>query len=168
MFFVFCFIGWIWEVSLHFVQHQELINRGTMYGPWLPIYGTGGVAMILLLDRFKNNKPKLFLYMILLCGVLEYAASFILDFIYNSSYWDYKEMFLNINGRICLAGLLAFAVGGSFGIYIAGPKLRGFMHGMSKRRQIVICGVLLTFFVIDLVCCAVFGFNTGAGVGGTF
>ena len=165
MFFVFCFVGWVWEVSLHLVQYQEFVNRGTMYGPWLPIYGTGGVLMILLLNRFRKNKPKMIALMILLCGVLEYWSSFILDFIYNKSYWDYKDMFMNLNGRICLAGLVAFAIGGCFGVYVAGPKLRHFMHSLSKKKQLTICIVLIALYAVDMICCKIFGFNSGAGVG---
>ena len=37
-FFVFCFIGWLWEVVLYIVMDHILVNRGTMYGPWLPVY----------------------------------------------------------------------------------------------------------------------------------
>ena len=165
MFFAFCVTGWLWEVCLHLVQHQEFVNRGTMYGPWLPIYGTGGVLMILLLNRFRKNRVKMITLMILLCGVLEYMGSFILDFIYNRSYWDYRTMFLNLNGRICLAGLIAFAIGGCFGVYVAGPRLRRFMHSLSRKKQIMICAVLILVFAADMVCCTVFGFNSGSGVG---
>ena len=165
MFFVFCFIGWVWEVSLHLIQHQEFVNRGTMYGPWLPIYGSGGVLMIFLLSRFKDNRPKMISLMVLLCGILEYLSSVWLDFIYNKSYWDYKEMFLNLNGRICLAGLVAFAIGGCFGIYVAGPRLRSFMHSLSRRKQVILCAVLVILFIADGICCRIFGFNTGSGVG---
>ncbi|MBQ1810405.1 MAG: hypothetical protein II016_04725 [Erysipelotrichaceae bacterium] len=167
IFFTFCFAGWCWEVLLHLMQHHELVNRGTLYGPWLPIYGCGGVAIIFLLNRFKNNPTRLFLMTVGLCGVLEYAASLILDFIYNASYWDYKEMFLNLNGRICFAGLLLFGIGGMFGIYIAGPKIREMMRSLPRRKQILICAVLVALFAADLICVAIFGFNSGSGVGGS-
>ena len=86
-FFSFCFVGWVWEVMLHIVRDHELVNRGTMYGPWLPIYGVGGVVIIFLLDRFKADKLKLFLMSMGICGVLEYIASWILDFFFYSQFW---------------------------------------------------------------------------------
>ena len=43
MFFIFCFVGWVWEVSLAFISEGTFVNRGTLHEPWLPIYGTGGV-----------------------------------------------------------------------------------------------------------------------------
>lgn len=168
IFFVFCFIGYFWEVGLHLVTNHELANRGIMYGPWLPIYGVGGTLIILLLSKYKENRFRLFGTTLLLCGILEYLTSFILDFVYNSSYWNYDDMFLNINGRICLSGLLAFGIGGQFGIYVAGPKIRETMRLLSRKKQIVICAILVTAFALDILCCMIIGFNTGAGVGGTY
>ena len=36
MFFIFCFVGWVWEVSLAFISEGTFVNRGTLHGPWLP------------------------------------------------------------------------------------------------------------------------------------
>lgn len=165
MFFLFAFTGWIWEVTLYIVRDHMLVNRGTMYGPWLPIYGVGGVAIIFILDRFKANKPKFFGLSILICGILEFFTSWILDFVFNSQYWDYKDSILNVNGRICLSGLLLFAFGGMAGVYIIAPKLSAFLKEHNKKREIVLCVILCVAFVIDLICCAIFGLNSGAGVG---
>lgn len=166
-FFSFCLIGWLWEVGLHLVQAHRFVNRGTMYGPWIPIYGVGGVAMILLLDRYKENKAKLFAMAIALCAVLEYLASFALDFLFNASYWNYKKMFMNINGRICLAGLLAFGLGGLFGVYVAAPGISRFVERYSAKTRAVMAVCLCAAFLADLVCCIIFGFNSGSGVGGS-
>ena len=51
LFFAFSAAGWLWEVALHLVFNGELVKRGTMLGPWLPIYGAGGVLAVLLLRR---------------------------------------------------------------------------------------------------------------------
>ena len=166
MFFSFCMVGWIWEVCYEFVDTGLLVNRGTMYGPWIPIYGFGGIAIVLLLSRFKESKIKLFLMTMLVCAILEYLGSFALEFMFNSSYWDYKEMFMNVNGRICLAGLMAFGVGGLFGVYIAGPAISRFVDRFSRRTQYIAAGILGALFVTDIVCCVIFGFNSGASVGG--
>ena len=166
MFFSFCMVGWIWEVCYEFVDTGMLVNRGTMYGPWIPIYGFGGLAIVLLLSRFKENKIKLFLMTMLVCAILEYIGSFALEFMFNSSYWDYKEMFMNVNGRICLAGLMAFGVGGLFGVYIAGPAISRFVDRFKRKTQFIVAGILAALFVTDIICCVIFGFNAGAAVGG--
>ena len=165
-FFAFCFVGYIWEVSLFLVQHHEFVNRGTMYGPWLPIYGCGGVAIIFFLNPFKEKKRTVFFTTMGICAVLEYLTSWILEFMFNSSYWDYNQMVLNVNGRICLAGLIAFGLGGLFGIYIAAPKLSVFLDKLGKKRARLIIATLVILFLIDTICCYTIGFNSGSYVGG--
>ena len=166
LFFLFSFIGWLWEVGLHLVQYHEFVNRGTMYGPWLPIYGAGGVLAILLLDRFKGNLPRTVLLIMVTAGVLEFTVSWALDFFLNTSYWSYKGWFANLNGRICLAGLSAFAIGGSCAIYIVGPYVRSKSSALPPALRYGSCLVLCALFAADLAACLLFGLNRGAGVGG--
>ena len=165
MFFIFCFIGWLWEVGLHLVKDQMFVNRGVMYGPWLPIYGAGGVFIIALLNKLKHHKLKLFISTMILCGILEYFTSFVLEFFSNKSYWDYHNMQLNLNGRVCLAGLIAFDIGGFLGIFIVGPLIRNMMHRLGAKKAKILCSVLIAMFVADMICCAVFGPNIGEGIG---
>ena len=54
MFFIFCFVAWVWEVSLAFISEGTFVNRGTLHGPWLPIYGTGGVIILILLKKLRK------------------------------------------------------------------------------------------------------------------
>ena len=51
IFFAMSFVGWAWEVGLHLIADGTFVNRGVLHGPWLPIYGTGSVMMLLLLNR---------------------------------------------------------------------------------------------------------------------
>lgn len=36
-----CLIGWFYEEIFYWITEGILRNRGILYGPWLPIYGTG-------------------------------------------------------------------------------------------------------------------------------
>ena len=164
-FFVFCFIGWVWEVGLHLVQFHEFVNRGTLYGPWIPIYGVGGTCIIVLLDRFRESPARLFGMAVLVCAVLEYACSWVLDFMFNASYWNYDGMLFNVNGRICLAGLVAFGLGGLVGVYVAAPAISRKVGQLSPKVRYGVAGALLAAFASDLGYCVVNGFNSGAGVG---
>ena len=77
-FFTFSFIGYAYEVFIHIVRDGEFVNRGSLYGPWLPIYGFGGVLILVLLKRFRYKPWKLFLSAIILCGIVEYTGVVIL------------------------------------------------------------------------------------------
>ena len=41
--------------------------------------------------------------------VVEYIVSWVLEQIYHTRWWDYTSMPINLNGRICLSGLLVLA-----------------------------------------------------------
>ena len=54
-FFTFAFVGWTWEVLLHLITEGSFANRGTMFGPWLPIYGVGGILILAFLKPFRSR-----------------------------------------------------------------------------------------------------------------
>ena len=167
MFFVFAIAGWLWECGLYIVRDHLLVNRGSLHGPWVPIYGVGGTAMVLLLDRFRENKGKVFAMELIFCGVLEYLSSFLLEYFFNLSYWNYKTDYFNLNGRIYLAGLIAFGIGGMLAIYLVAPAIANTSDKVPKKLRISLSFILCAGFLTDLVICFLYGFNAGAGVGGT-
>ena len=75
MFFLFSFTGWIWEVLIHIIEDGMIINRGLLLGPWLPIYGTGGVLILMLLKRWRSQPLMTMGLIMLLCGTVEYITS---------------------------------------------------------------------------------------------
>ena len=152
VFFIFSFGGWVWEVSIHLVNDGVFVNRGTMHGPWLPIYG-GGVAMIVILLARWRSKPQVeVILIVLLCGVVEYSTSLILELTSGGMrWWDYTGYFLNLNGRICAEGLLVFAIGGMVAVYLLVPLLDILFSRINGKLIITISVVLLGCFVADLI-----------------
>ena len=125
--------GWLWEVGLHLVTNGALVNRGSLHGPWLPIYGVGSVLMLTLLYRLRSRPALEFGATIVLCGFLEYMASVIMEYLNDGvRWWDYSGYFLNLNGRICAEGLLLFGVGGMCIVYVVAPILDNLLHHMQQ------------------------------------
>lgn len=152
LFFIFSFIGWCWEVSLHLVLDGVFVNRGALHGPWLPIYGAGGVLLLTLLNRLRNHPVREFFCIIFVCGMVEYWTSYYLEVVYNGKkWWDYSGYFLNLNGRICAEGLLVFGIGGMMIVYIAAPLLDNLIRGMKKQILIWSCLALLCLYAADSV-----------------
>ncbi len=163
LFFFFSFVGWAWEVALHLFKDGVFVNRGTMFGPWLPIYGSGGVLIIVLLRRFMKNVPLTFFMTMLVCGVVEYFTSWILETTKGIKWWDYSGHFMNINGRICLAGLLVFGMGGCAFLYFIAPRVDDVIKKIPKSTKTTICTILCMLFSIDIVY-SQFHPNTGKGI----
>ena len=121
-FIVYSFCGWIWECCYCTVRTHKWQNRGFLYGPIVPIYGTGAVAAMLIFGVLGRTYPfldgaalpvwKLFLICAAASAVLEYLTSYALERIFHARWWDYSDMPLNVNGRICLPATTLFGVAG--------------------------------------------------------
>ncbi len=150
LFFFFSIMGWCWEVSIHLVLDGVFVNRGTLHGPWLPIYGEGGVLLLTLLNRVRNHPVVQFFSIIFVCGMVEYWTSYYLEVVYDGKkWWDYSGYFLNLNGRICAEGLLVFGIGGMVIVYIAAPLLDNRIRGIPKNVLVCCCLVLLCLYTAD-------------------
>ena len=151
MFFTLCFIGWLWEVSLHLVHDGRFVNRGMLHGPWLPIYGSGGVLILLLLNRLRGHKVMHFVSTVLVCGLVEYFAGYAMELAHDGQkWWDYSGYFININGRVCAEGLTVFALGGSAIVFLLAPVLDNYFKKIPQKIVIPLCLVLLITFGLDL------------------
>ena len=117
-FIILAIIGWIMEVTLQLVQKHKFSNRGFLIGPYCPIYGCGGVLITLALSNLSNHPVALFSTAILICGVLEYLTSYLMEKIFNARWWDYSNNKFNINGRVCLETIVAFGILGLVLIYV--------------------------------------------------
>ena len=156
LFFVFSFVGWCCEISLFLLKTHMFVNRGTLIGPWLPIYGIGCVLILLLFTKTKLKKQLpdpvvLFLCIMILCGSLEYFSSWFLETTTGLKYWDYSGHFLSINGRICFENLCEFGLGGLICIYLIGPKLNEMIEKLNKKTLNIIVTILMILFVLDNV-----------------
>ena len=163
IFFIICFGGWLWEVSLNLVTNGTLVNRGVLHGPWLPIYGTGGVMILVLLYRFRRN-PALFVVLtIILCGLVEYGTGTYLEMTRGIKWWDYAGYYINISGRICAEGLLVFALGGVAITYMIAPAIDNLIRKANRKVLAVVCVILVLVFIGDSIYSNKHP-NTGEGV----
>ncbi|MBQ3323066.1 MAG: DUF975 family protein [Firmicutes bacterium] len=150
-FFIFSFVGWAWEVSIHLVEDGVFINRGVMHGPWLPVYG-GGVSLILVaLARWRRSPLKEAVLIILLCGFVEFMTSYYLEVTKGMRWWDYTGYFLNLDGRICCEGLMVFAVGGMAAVYFLTPFLDSLLSKLPTKLLATASIVLVLAFVADVI-----------------
>ena len=58
-FVVYGFVGWLYEVLWFIIVRHQFVNRGVLFGPYLPIYGFGMLILILLLSKYKSKKHPL-------------------------------------------------------------------------------------------------------------
>lgn len=169
MFFTFSFFGWLWEVAIYLFKDGRFVNRGTMLGPWLPIYGSGCIVILFLLflpkkyKKLTDNPVITFFIVMLLCGTIEYFTSLYLEINHGMRWWDYTGYFLNINGRICFEGITLFGIGGCLCLYIVAPYMQSLISKIPKQVREVLCVVLVIIFLIDVAYSSI-NPNVGAGI----
>ena len=151
LFFAFSFLGWLMEVMVVIFKERKIVNRGFLIGPCCPIYGFGGLIMTLLLQNIKNNPIILFLLSLLICSVLEYGTSYVMEKLFHARWWDYSNRKFNINGRICLTNMIAFGLLGCLIIYILDPIYLEKIKYLSTQILNIICIILLALFLIDSI-----------------
>ena len=74
-FFLYCFLGWVWESCYVSAKRRQWVNRGFLHGPMLPIYGTGAVIILLATIPVRDSLWLVFLLGMLAATALEYVVA---------------------------------------------------------------------------------------------
>ena len=159
LFFLFVFyaiVGWAVEVIYTFLTDHKFVNRGFLIGPCCPIYGFGCVLITICLWNSKEDIPGLFLKSVLICSVLEYLTSYLMEKIFKYRWWDYSNKRFNINGRICLETMVPFGLGACLIDKVINPFLFKILDSMSNTLSIILFIILLILLLVDLVFSVVF------------
>ncbi len=159
LFIIYSILGWSLEVLLSLYEHKRFVNRGFLIGPYCPIYGAGSILLTLLLTNYENNIIILFILSMVICGILEYFVSFILEKIFKLRWWDYTNMKFNINGRICLETLVIFGIFGILLIKITNPFLLNILNQFNSNFLVIIAIILMSIFIVDIIISSNIVFN---------
>lgn len=141
-FYIYCFIGWIWETCYVSVLQGKWVNRGFMRGPFLPIYGSGAIIVLIFTLPFRTDAVAVFFIGMISATILEYCTGAVMEKLFHVRYWDYSNQPLNLKGHICLTSSLAW---GAFSII-----LTLYAHNPIERFVLYMNGNLLEFLVFIL------------------
>jgi len=117
-FIFYSFLGWIYESCFCTITNHQWQNRGFLFGPVVPIYGFGGMfgffAFHFIPWTFLQEANNWQVFFICAAGsfVMEYVTHYTLEKLFHAYWWDYSNMPLNINGRVCLIFTACFGIAG--------------------------------------------------------
>ncbi len=148
-FLIYCFLGWICECTYVSVPKGHFVNRGFLYGPYIPIYGFGAMIAVYPLMYFQHQPILVFLFGVLFTSLLEYFTSWAMEKLFHSRWWDYSCRRFNLNGRICLLNSTLFGLMSLFAVYVVHPLMTDFIYGIPLRVLIVCLVVYSIVFMID-------------------
>ncbi len=154
LFFIFmiCAIGgFIVEVAYILITKGRLEYRGFLYGPMLPVYGFGGLAVYLLLNPLRKHPVFVILLSALITSIVEYTAGVLMYALYHQRWWDYSDHRFNINGFVSLDNTIGFALAGIFLIYCLIPVFFKIFNKLNQRTKTVLFFVFAGLLAFDII-----------------
>ena len=107
-FYFYCLFGWIFESTYVSIKKKRFVNRGFMRGPFLPLYGSGAIMMLIVSAPFKDNLALVYVAGCIGATILEYVTGVVMEALFKVRYWDYSKQPFNFQGHICLGSSLAW------------------------------------------------------------
>ena len=161
-FITYCFIGWIYEVIWEAAIGNGFVNRGFLFGPYLPIYGFGVLTLYFILRNFMKKKililgkinvtPVLvFLAILTIASSIEYFASWIMELLFHKRWWDYSYDLININGRISLRNSSILAAGAMVLLYGIHSILDKYYKKISPKVLDIISTIIIIVVSMDFI-----------------
>jgi uncharacterized membrane protein len=154
-FLVYCVLGWVYEsIWCCMIYHKRgFINRGFLFGPWLPIYGFGFFIIMGIFKLLKVKKPLwVFVVGTIIATTAELIASYIIDATLGTPMWDYHGYFMNFDGRIALEPALMFGLMIWAALCLLQPAIIKLQNKFRKSKIHNNCFIVITIlFFVDLI-----------------
>jgi uncharacterized membrane protein len=154
-FFCLAFLGWFAESVQESIVRKKIISKGFFRGPWVPVQGLGGLAVYLVLARFRAWPLAVFLGGVALGTIVEYITALFLEKCFHVKCWDYRSYphtrWCHFQGRVSLTISLFFGAISLAVVYV--------FWGLIMRAAECL-GVYL--FVVDAALLVLFALDVAA------
>ena len=110
LFFFYSFFGWCFESTYVSVMEKHPVNRGFIRGPFLPLYGSGGIMMLVVSKPYYDNVFLVFVAGCIGATALEFVTGVVMEVLFKVRYWDYSHKKFNFRGYICLESTIVWGV----------------------------------------------------------
>ncbi len=149
-FYFYCFAGWVWETCYVSVKECKWVNRGFMHGPFLPIYGSGAIVVLIFTLPYRTNAVAVFFVGMISATILEYFTGAAMERLFHVRYWDYTGKPLNLNGYICIVSSLAWGIFSVILTLYGHEPVEEFVLGMNINVVEFLAFVLTVYISIDM------------------
>lgn len=150
-FIIYSFLGYIIETIFGMVTKGVWESRQSfLYGPFCGIYGMGAIVMILSLQYFNQNNNRLFIGGFIVGSIVEYIVSLYGDIFLNIKWWDYSNMPLNINGRICVFFSLFWGILAIYLMTYVNPRIDKLINWIKSKMSIKLLKTITILVIIFL------------------
>ena len=146
-------VGFVLETLYALVVTHELqVRVGLVFGPFIPVYGLGAVAITLLLSRMYNQKDSLiFLASMVIGGAFEYVCSFVQQAVFGTVSWEYSDSPLNIGGRTNLMYSFFWGILGLVWVKDLYPALSRLIQKIPKKTGRILTVIFTILMAVDVL-----------------
>ena len=155
-FIIYSILGYVIETVYGIITKGVWESRQSfLYGPFCGIYGVGAVVMILSLQYFNQNNNRLFIGGFIVGSIVEYVVSLFGEYVLNTKWWDYSNMPLNINGRICVFFSIFWGLLAIYLMSYVNPRIDKLINWIKSKMSVgklkVITIGIIAFLFIDCI-----------------
>ncbi len=155
-FIIYSVLGYIIETIYGMITKGVWESRQSfLYGPFCGIYGLGAVVMIICLHKFPRKFNMLFIGGFVVGSIVEYVVSFVGEMLLGVKWWDYSNMPLNINGRICVYFSVFWGFLGIYLIASLNPKVDKIINWIKSKFKTykALKTFVMTVFLLLMIDC---------------
>ncbi len=128
------------------------VRVGLVFGPFIPVYGMGAVAITLILSRLYNQKDFLiFLASMFIGGAFEYLCSFAQQAVFGTVSWEYSGSPLNVGGRTNLMYSFFWGILGLVWVKDLYPALSREIQKVPKKAGRRVTAIVSVLMAIDIL-----------------
>lgn len=122
-----------------------------MRGPFLPIYGSGAIMMLLVSMPFQDNIILTYLAGCVGATALELVTGMTMEALFKVRYWDYSNQKFNYKGHICLSSTIAWG--------FLTILMTEFVHPAVEKAVFAIPGAVISGLTAVLSVCIIVDFT---------
>ncbi len=150
LFFIYSFLGWIWECCYVSFNERKWENRGFLYSPMLPIYGSGAVIILLSTIHVRDNLYLVFIFGAIGATILELITGYAMEMLFKTRYWDYSHKKIHYKGYICLSGTILWGFFSIIMVKYINVPVENYLFGLNSSLMEIVILILLVVFTVDV------------------
>ena len=145
LFYIYCFFGWCFESTYVSLRTGHWVNRGFMKAPFLPLYGSGAMLLLIVSRSFSENIILTYIAGCIGATILEFVTGAGMEWLFKIKYWDYSRQRFNLKGHICLSSTIAWGFLTLFMTRIIHEPIEGVVRSLPEA---VVTAVVLVLTIM--------------------
>lgn len=135
-FYIYCVFGWCFESTYVSIRTGHPVNRGFMQAPFLPLYGSGAILLLIIGNIFANSLLFTYIFSCLGATLLEFFTGYTMERMFKIKYWDYSKQPINLQGHVCLMSSLFWGVLGIFLTRVLHAPIENFVLALPEQVKV--------------------------------